>query len=83
VLLLHYRAEIGVARLPKGNRTTIYWRCFIPMESASEAQSPRIVSSAASESSQRSGVWFVFIGVNAILPTQSRRALDGLAGPSV
>lgn len=75
-----------MARLPKGNRATIYWRCFIPMESAfgnGEAQSPRIVSSAASESSQRAGVYFVFIGVNAIFPARSRRALDGLAGSSV
>ena len=47
-----------------------------------EAQSPRIVSLAASESSQRAEVYFVFIGVNAILPTRSRRLLDGLAGSS-
>jgi hypothetical protein len=47
-----------------------------------EAQSPRIISSAASEPSQRAGVYFVFIGVNAIVPTRSRRLLDGLAGSS-
>ena len=47
-----------------------------------EAHSPRIISSAASESSQRAEVYFVFIGVNAILPLRSRRLLDGLAGSS-
>ena len=47
-----------------------------------EAQSPRIISSAASESSQRAEVYFVFIGVYAIVPTRLRRLLDGLAGSS-
>ena len=42
VLLLHYRAKSGVARLPEGNRTTIYWRCFIPMLSASEMARHRV-----------------------------------------
>ena len=61
------------------------WRCFCSdgiSVGHGKAQSPRVISSAASESSQRAEVYFVFIGVNAILPTRSRRLLDGLAGSS-
>src|SRR5947209_3226333 len=51
------------------------WRCFYSDRISlghGEAQSPRVISSAASESSQRAEVYFVFIGVNAIVPTRSR-----------
>ena len=74
-----------MTRLSEDNRATIYGAAFVPMESAfgpGEAQSPRIISLAASESSQRAEVYFVCIGVNAIVPTRSRRFLDGLAGSS-
>ena len=37
--------ESGVALLPEGNRTTIYWRCFIPMESASDLARRRVPGS--------------------------------------
>ena len=47
-----------------------------------EAQSPRNLSSAASDSSQRAELFCVCIGVNAIVPTHSRRLPDGLAGSS-
>ena len=61
------------------------WRCFYSDGISfghGEAQSPRIISSAASESIQRAWMYFVFIGVNAIVPMRSRRFLDGLAGSS-
>ena len=37
--------KIGVARPPGGNRTTIYWRYFIPMRSARERARRRVPGS--------------------------------------
>jgi hypothetical protein len=90
VLLLHYRAVLRTAvKVAWSDCPKAIGPRFMALLSSDgvsvetyEAQSPRIISLAASESSQRAEVYFVFIGVNAILPTHARRRLDGLAGSS-
>ena len=88
--VLHDRAMLRMAvkwRDPTTREQSSHdlWRCFYSDGISlghDEAQSPQIISLAASESSQRAEVYFVFIGVNAIVLTRSRRFLDGLAGSS-
>jgi hypothetical protein len=43
--MLRMAVKVAWPDYPKGNRTTIYWRCFIPMASASETARRRVPGS--------------------------------------